>query len=48
MIKGVIEQEARLFYYFYNDNFQETYIHEHTMKGKGLDKKLKSKIAMAH
>lgn len=40
-----MEQDARLIYYFYNDNFAETFLEDEKLRGKGMDLKLKSKIA---
>jgi predicted GNAT family acetyltransferase len=40
----VLEQDNRRFYYFYNENFQETYVDEKSLRGKGLDMKLSHKV----
>ena len=45
-------QEGRQFYYFYNENFQATYLDEQSeaaraeLTGKGLDDKLRYKVAL--
>jgi len=43
-----VEQESRQIYYFYNDNFAETFVDEAGLKGKGLDFKLKTKMAAVY
>ena len=45
-------QEGRCFYYFYNENFQETHLDEGSavvkkeLDGKGLDDKIRYKVAL--
>lgn len=45
-------QEGRCFYYFYNENFQETHLDEESavakmaLAGKGLDDKIRYKVAL--
>ena len=45
-------QEGRCFYYFYNENFQETHLDEQSaaarkiLAGKGLDDKIRYKVAL--
>ena len=38
------ELEDRRFYYFYNENFEETEIGEGELRGRGLDAKLTCKV----
>ena len=47
-MRNLIEQDQRQIYYFYNENFQETFVKDSVLTGKGLDFKLKSKIASAY
>lgn len=45
-MKNLLEQEQRKIYYFYNENFTQTFIkNDNQSQGKGLDHKLKRKIA---
>jgi hypothetical protein len=39
-MRNVIEQDNRRFFYFYNENFRETYVDDKELAGKGLDSKL--------
>ena len=43
-IRNVLEQEDRRFYYFYNENFEETHVGESELRGLGLDAKLTRKV----
>ena len=47
-MRNIIEQDARQFYYFYNENFKDTYVDEKSLKGQGLDNKLRTKVAFAY
>jgi len=47
-MKNLIEQEQRQIYYFYNENFKETHVKDTQYAGKGLDYKLKRKMAVAY
>lgn len=39
----MIEQEDRRFYYFYNENFSQTFVEDSKLQGMGLDEKLTHK-----
>jgi hypothetical protein len=46
-MRNVIEQDNRRFFYFYNENFRETYVDDKSLIGKGLDSKLQAKVFKA-
>lgn len=47
-MKNLIEQDQRQIYYFYNENFKDTYIRDNQFQGKGLDYKLKRKVGLCY
>ena len=44
----MLEQENRRFFYFYNENFKDTYVDEDQLAGKGLDTKQSMKVYQAY
>ncbi|CDW74058.1 exosome complex exonuclease rrp44 [Stylonychia lemnae] len=47
-LKNLTEQESRQIYYFYNENFAETFVQESLIQGKGLDQKIKTKVSQVY